>query len=64
MEFDSPRAKLELIYEAITERIDEKEVVGVLPDCKDCIKCQDVCPHKINLVAIFQEFKSLVGFEK
>jgi Fe-S oxidoreductase len=60
VEFDSPRAKLELVFEALNGRIDIKEARKVLPSCpQDCQECFLSCPHKINPQEIFKEFKNL-----
>lgn len=60
MEFDSPRAKLELINEVLQDRIDPKELMSVLNRCTSCKKCVEVCPYRIDIPKILNEFRKAV----
>ena len=60
MEFDSPRAKLELINEVLQDRVDPKEVMSALNKCTSCKKCVESCPYGIDVSEILNEFRNLV----
>lgn len=60
MEFDSPRAKLELINEVLQDRVDPKEVMSALNKCTSCKKCVESCPYGIDISEILNEFRNLV----
>ncbi len=58
-EFNSPRGKLELVFEVLARRIDPKEVIKILPSCDECIECISICPHGIDVPRIFEELKAI-----
>ncbi|MCG2718047.1 MAG: (Fe-S)-binding protein [Nanoarchaeota archaeon] len=60
MEFDSPRAKLELINEALNDRVDPKDIMITLNRCTSCKKCVESCPYGIDTLKILNEFRNLV----
>jgi len=60
MEFDSPRAKLELINDVIHGRVDPKEVMPALNRCTSCKKCAESCPYGIDVSDILNEFRNIV----
>ena len=60
MEFDSPRAKLELINEVLQDRVDPKEVMSALNKCTSCKKCVESCPYGIDVSEILNEFRNLI----
>jgi len=60
MEFDSPRAKLELINEALSGRVDPRDIIITLNRCTTCKRCVESCPFGIDVADIIQEFNQLV----
>lgn len=63
VEFDSPRARLELINEALERRIDTLDIISMLDRCTLCRKCIEVCPSRIEIPEIILDFKSKVRKE-
>jgi len=63
MEFDSPRAWLEVINEAIEGRVDSLEIMSLLNKCTLCRKCVGACPHGIETPEIILDFKSRIRGE-
>lgn len=59
MEFDSPRARLELINEVLEGRVNEEEVLHMISRCTTCLRCKKACPHSIEVPVIIQEFKTM-----
>jgi len=60
MEFDSPRAKIELISDVLSGRANCKDVMRILDRCTGCKKCLYSCPHGVDTAKIIDEFKNLI----
>jgi len=60
LEFDSPRAKLEVIDEILNGRINPLDVIKFLNRCTGCKKCVETCPYDIPIPEIINEVRSEV----
>ncbi|MHA2122936.1 MAG: 4Fe-4S dicluster domain-containing protein [Promethearchaeota archaeon] len=56
LEFNSPRGKLELIFESIEGKTNEAEVVNIVSCVLKCRECETSCPHDIQIPNILLEF--------
>ncbi|MHA2053119.1 MAG: 4Fe-4S dicluster domain-containing protein [Candidatus Hodarchaeales archaeon] len=56
LEFNSPRGKLELIFEVLEGKIRKDEVLKEVSCSLECEECYPVCPYEINIPKIFSEF--------
>ena len=59
MEFNSPRGKLELIYESVNYRLDAMVIKNFVSCCEKCNPCVDSCPAEVKISKILSEFVNL-----
>ncbi len=58
MEFDSPRARIEFVNEALQGRVKPEDIAKFLNRCTHCRRCEVTCPHGIDVGAIVEDFRS------
>ena len=64
MEFDSPRAKIELMSGVLSGFFSYSDVKDILMKCTSCKKCTEACPYGIDIVELLQDFAFLMRKEK
>lgn len=58
MEFDSPRGRVELIFEVLNNRIKSNEIAKIFDYCSKCKKCVH-CPSDLDLLELFKQFEAV-----
>ena len=59
MDFNSPRGKIELIHETLSNRVDAEKAAKIVYICMACKRCAKACPYGIDTSEILWNYRYL-----